>query len=108
MIPAVFLSNKNGIPRIASSGVTVGTSDVKITIRSDRSFANNYNGVILLKLSQEIPTGTTTTLPIILTSNVGDQPVLKRGNTAYTVADFRTGIHLAYYESNTNTLQIIA
>lgn len=107
MLPIVYFSNRNGIPRVASTGVTVNTDNVSFTIASDRSFASSYNGLILFKLTQTIPTGTTDTLPIVFTSSVGTQPVKVLNGENYTVADYNTGIHLAYYESNTNTLQLL-
>ena len=51
--------------------------------------------------------GTTATLPIVLTSNAGPKTVTTFGGEDWTVADYATGIHLAYYESNTGILQIL-
>jgi len=48
-------------------------------------------------------------LPIQLISQVSGAIDIKvAGDTNWTVADYTTGIHLAYYESNTNVLQLIA
>lgn len=55
-----------------------------------------------------MPTGTTTTLPIVLSSNAGTKAMTVAGGDELTVADYTTGIHLAYYESNTGILQLIA
>lgn len=105
--PLFFLSNRSGIPRLATSAVSVGTTAVTFTLPSNNSFYNTYNGLILLKMEQAIPDGTTTTLPIVLTSNAGDKTVTVLGGDDWTVADYQTGIHLAYYESNTGTLQLL-
>jgi hypothetical protein len=42
-----------------------------------------------------------------LTSNAGPKTVTAFGGEDWTVADYATGIHLAYYESNTGILQIL-
>lgn len=105
--PVLYFSNRTGIPRIATSAVSVSTTGVTFTIPSDGRFSNFFNGLILLKMEQEIPDGTTGTLPIFLTSNAGAKPITVLGGEAWTVADYLTGIHLAYYESNTGTLQLL-
>jgi hypothetical protein len=46
-------------------------------------------------------------LPIALTSNAGTKEITTLGGTPWTVADYTTGIHLAYFESSTGTLQIL-
>lgn len=105
--PIFFLSNRNGIPRLATSAINVSTTAVTFTLPSNNIFYANFNGLILLKMEQEIPTGTTTTLPIILASNAGPKTVTVLGGADWTVADYQTGIHLAYYESNTGILQLL-
>ena len=105
--PIFFLSNRGGIPRLATSAVSVSTTAVTFTLPSNNTFYSNYNGLILLKMEQEIPDGTTATLPIVLTSNAGPKTVTTFGGEDWTVADYATGIHLAYYESNTGILQIL-
>lgn len=105
--PLLFMSNRNGIPRLATSAVTVGTDSVVFTVPSNNAFYSTFNGLILFKMDQIIPDGTTTTLPIQFTSNAGTKTVTTFGGADWTVADYATGIHLAYYESNTGTLQIL-
>lgn len=105
--PFLYMSNRAGIPRLATSAVAVGTAEVTFTVPSNNAFYSTYNGLILLKMEQEIPAGTTTTLPIALTSNAGTKRITALGGIDWTVADYETGIHLAYYESNTGTLQIL-
>lgn len=105
--PFLFMSNRTGIPRIATTAVTVGTDAVTFTVPSNNSFYNNYNGLILFKMTQSIPDGTTDTLPIALTSNAGTKEVTVLGGGDWTVANFQTGIHLMYFESETGTLQVL-
>jgi hypothetical protein len=48
--PFLYLSNRAGIPRLATSAVAVGTAEVTFTIPSNNAFYNTYNGLILLKM----------------------------------------------------------
>jgi hypothetical protein len=65
--------------------------------------------LVIVRLAQEIPAGTTDTLPIQFTSGGGNiQAVTTFGGTAVTVADIPgTGVYLFWYESQTNTLQML-
>lgn len=107
MLPANYMSNINGIPRIESNSVNVGTASVVFSLNARLSFAR-FNGLVLIKLNQEIPTGTTATLPIVVTSVNGDVPLVKAGGDAVTVADIAgTGVYLLYYDNAANTLQVM-
>jgi hypothetical protein len=78
-------SNRRGIPLIETSSVTVNTDNVILNL-PNRSFRwLNDKGVILLRLNQPIPDGTTTTLPILFSSNDFTQPLTNIGGTAITV-----------------------
>ena len=100
-----YLSNINGIPRLESNSVTVNSENVVYSFTNPGiRFSTEYNGLILLKFNQVIPTGTTTTLPIL----INNQSVMTHGNTALTVGDFKgIGIYLAYYDSTNKVLQLI-
>ena len=105
--PIWFLSNRRGIPRIATDGVTESTTQVVFTTTATREFMNQYNGLILFKITQTLDAASAT-LPIFISSAAGTQAVTVLGGTPWTGADFLPGIHLAYYESSSNLLQIIA
>lgn len=100
-----YLSNINGIPRLESNSVNVNSTNVTFAFTNPGvRFNTEYNGLILLKFNQSIPTGTTDTLPIM----INNQAVTTYNNAALTVANFKgTGIYLAYYDSSTKVLQII-
>lgn len=102
MITPRYISNLNGIPRFESNSVTVNTSNVVYSFTdAGTNFNNNFNGLVLIKLNQVIPSDTTTTLPILINNTT----LLKYGSTNATVADLKgTGIYLMYYESNSKTL----
>ena len=48
--PIFFLSNRNGIPRLATSAINVSTTAVTFTLPSNNVFYANFNGLILLKM----------------------------------------------------------
>lgn len=106
--PIQILSNRVGIPRIASDSVVESASQVVFSTSTTREFVNNYNGLILLKLTQTLAAASDT-LPIYISSASGAmQAITQLGGEPWTGADYATGIHLAYFESSSNTLQIIA
>ena len=79
-------SNRRGIPLIETSSITVTDDNVVINI-PNRSFRwLNDKGVILLRLNQVIPDGTTDTLPVVFSYNEFTQPLTNIGGTAITAA----------------------
>ena len=62
-------ANKQGIPRIETSGVAVSTTAVTYSLRN-ANFGRPWNGLVAVKVSQAVPTGTTGTLPVQI-NNVG-------------------------------------
>lgn len=101
-------SNRRGIPLIETSSVTVNTDNVILNL-PNRSFRwLNDKGVILLRLNQPIPDGTTTTLPILFSSNDFTQPLTNIGGTAITVDQIEgTGVYLIYYDKDANLMQLL-
>lgn len=79
-------SNRRGIPLIETSSISVTDDNVVINI-PNRSFRwLNDKGIILLRLNQAIPDGTTGTLPVLFSSNDFTQPLTNVGGTAITAA----------------------
>lgn len=108
VIPAYFWANRGGIPRVQSTRVTVNSDDVEFYFDGNRLFSSTYSGLVLIKIEQAVPTGTTTTLPVVFNSTNGKQNVTTYNAANVTVADFPgTGIYLMYYDRQTNTLQKI-
>lgn len=105
MITPRYISNPNGIPRFESNSVNVNTSNVVYSFTdAGTNFNNNFNGLVLVKFNQSIPSGTTTSLPILINST----PLMNYGGVELTVADFKgTGIYIVYYDSNSKTLQMV-
>lgn len=109
LVPLSINTNVNGIPALRSLGVTVTATDVRIDFNNHRNLGSPFRGLIIINIAQAIPTGTTTTLPIVFTSDGGNaQPLTGYNGEAITVADLPgTGIYLVWFENQTNTLQLL-
>ena len=99
--------NINGIATLDSTGVNVSTSAVTFTLRSSDSGIVPPRGLILVRLNEVIPDGTTATLPISLSLDGIAKTVSTVGGINWTVADASTGIYLLYYNRNAGILQLI-
>jgi hypothetical protein len=100
--------NRNGIATLDSVGVNVGTDSVVFNLRTNFDRFVPYRGLILVRLNEVIPTGTTTTLPIKLQMNGATENVTTYGGENWTVADVAgTGIYLMYYNRNAGILQVL-
>lgn len=101
-------ANRNGIPLIESSSVEVTDTNVIVSIPNRAFRWLNNKGILLFRLNQAIPEGTTATLPIVFSSNDFTQPLTNVGNTPITVAQFSlTGVYLVYYDKGANLLQLL-
>ena len=109
LLPAYINVNQSGIPAIRSLSVTVGTNDVRFEFNNHRNVGRPFRGLLVVNLAQLIPTGTTATLPIVFTSGGGNVATLTTFNgDPVTVADIAgTGIYLAWYESQSDSLQLL-
>lgn len=100
--------NRRGSAAIGSTGVSVNTANVVFTFKNHAFVNANYRGTIFVNLQQAIPTGTTTTLPILFETNGTTQAVTKFNGAALTVADLAgTGVYQLWFERDTNTLQLM-
>ena len=68
-----------------------------------------FRGIVVVRLNQAIPTGTTTTLPIVFTSDSSNTVNLVGFNgDNVTVADIQgTGIYLIFVDSQSNIVQLL-
>lgn len=108
ILPAYINVNVNGIPTLSSNSVSVGTAQVAFDFNNHRNVGRPFRGLIIIRLAQAIPAGTTDTLPIVFTSDGGNtQALTKENGEPVTVADIPgTGIYILWFESQTNTLQV--
>jgi hypothetical protein len=101
-------SNRRGIPMLETTSVTVTDTNVVLNL-PNRSFRwLNDKGVILLRLNQPIPEGTTGTLPVLFSSNEFTQPLTNIGGAAITAAQITgTGVYIIYYDKDANLMQLM-
>ncbi|MBO5217551.1 MAG: hypothetical protein J6B41_07400 [Alistipes sp.] len=109
ILPPYINVNANGIPTLSSLSVNVTATQVAFDFNNHRNIGAPYRGLLIIRLAQAIPTGTTTTLPVVFTSSGGNaQPLTTYNGEPVTVADIAgTGVYLVWYESATNTLQLL-
>jgi hypothetical protein len=99
--------NVRGIPTIKTQTVVV--SDSAVTFKFAPDFDGRpFRGLILVYISEAIPTGTTTTLPVQFSMAGTTSTVTFAGGTGVTVADLPgVGIYLVYFDRWADTLQLI-
>lgn len=105
--PFNFL-NKRGIPAVQTRSVTVTADNVSFAF-ADHAFAGiPFTGLVLVYIAQDVPTGTTGTLPVVFQTNGAVQEVTGYGGDPVTVADLAgTGVYLAFYDRSSNLLQLM-
>ena len=99
--------NINGIPTIKTQTVVV--SDTAVTFKFAPDFDGRpFRGLILVYISEAIPTGTTATLPVQFSMAGTTSNVTVAGGAVVTVADLPgTGIYLVYFDRWADILQLI-
>lgn len=109
VLPTRINVNQFGIPTVSSNSVTVGTTQVAFDFTNHPTVGQPFRGLVIVRLNQAIPTGTTTTLPIVFTSEGSNTVELVGFNgDAITVADIAgTGIYLIFVDSQSNTVQLL-
>lgn len=108
ILPAYINVNRNGIPTLSSNSITVTTSEVQFEFNNHKNIGSPYRGLLIIRLEQSIPAGTTATLPIVFTTSNKQQNLIGYNNTNITVGDIKgTGVYLCWYESQSNTLQLL-
>lgn len=99
--------NQRGIPTIKSQSVTVSDTSVDFKFNPDWN-SRPFRGLLLVYLADEIPTGTTTTLPIRFSMAGTTSNLTVAGGDNVTVADLPgVGIYLVYYDRFSDTLQLL-
>jgi hypothetical protein len=97
----------NGIRTIKTQTVTVSDTAVNFKFAPDFD-GGPFRGLILVYISEAIPEGTTTTLPIQFSMAGTTSNVTVAGGATVTVADLPgVGIYLVYFDRWADTLQLI-
>lgn len=99
--------NINGIPTVEARSLNVTATSVNFVFRPDWD-RNPFRGLLLINLTEAIPEGTTTTLPITFTMAGTISNVTLPGGDNWTVADYGVGVYLVYYDRFANTLQLLS
>lgn len=101
-------ANRNGIPLIEASGIEVTDTNVVLNLPQRAFRFLNDKGLILFRMTQAIPSGTTQTLPVVFSSSDFTQPLTNTGGTPITVAQVSaTGVYLIYYDKGANLMQLV-
>jgi hypothetical protein len=109
LLPFNINVNVNGLPCLRSTAVTVSTTEVRFDFNSHRNVGRPFVGVVVVQLAQAIPDGTTTTLPIVFTTEGGNPANLTTYDGAnVTVADIAgTGIFLVWVDTQSGVVQLL-
>lgn len=107
--PYINVNGGFGIPTLSSNSVSVTTTNVAFDFNNHRNVGRPFRGLLIVRLAQAIPAGTTDTLPIVFTSDGSNStPVTTFNGDPVTVADIPgTGVYVLWYESQTDTLQLL-
>lgn len=107
----IIAFNKRGTFGISSVGTPVVTAtDVTFSFESHPYVNAPFNGILLVRISTAIPTGTTGTLPVFFQTGTNTRrAVTKVGGVPLTAADIpSTGYYLLFYDSNAGILEVIS
>lgn len=109
MINPFYFSNRGGVPKIDVQSINVTDTNVEFVLPNNAFRTLPENGLVLIRIGVAIPTGTTTTLPLVFTSNDATQVLTKVGGVELTAADVpSTGIYLFFYDKSSNTMQLLS
>ena len=102
------VTNQLGYPYLRSKNITVGTAAVDISLGTNRRPLPP--GYFTVRITNAIPTGTTTTLPVTLTRNGNTKPLTLFDGTAVTVAELigGTGVILVFNDPEDGSLQLMS
>lgn len=102
-------TNAGGIPYLTSTNVTVSDTSVDIALGWTRRQLPPV-GYLTIRVANEIPTGTTATLPITLTLNGTSRALTLFDGSAVTVAELigGTGVITVFNDRFNGILQLMS
>ena len=102
------ITNQGGIPYLRTTNTTVGTTAVDLALGSNRRPLPD--GYFTVRISDAIPAGTTTTLPITLTRNGQTKSLTLFDGTPVTVAELigGTGVFEVFFDEDAGILQLMS
>lgn len=109
LLPFNINVNVGGIPCLRSTAVTVSTTEVRFDFNAHINVGRPFVGLVVVQLAQAIPAGTTTTLPIVFTTEGGNPANLTTYNgDNVTVADVAgTGVYLVFVDTQSGLVQLL-
>lgn len=102
-------TNAAGVPYLTSTNVTVSATTVDIALGWRRNGLPSI-GYFTVRLDNEIPTGTTTTLPVTLSLNGATKALTLFDGTPVTAAELigGSGVFLVFYDKFNNIVQLMS
>lgn len=101
-----MLFANGSIPYLEVTNITVGTASVDLAMGYRRVPAT---GILLVRIPQTIPAGTTETLPVTLTLNGNTRQLTFFGGENVTVADVAgTGVLQVFNDKYNGILQLLS
>lgn len=103
---SVYIGNRAGIPVITTTPI-VGTSDVRITLPNHIFRFLGQRGKLTINFSSVIPSGTTTTLPVVISVNNQTLPLTNEAGIALTVASIANTLTFdVYFDKQLNVIRV--
>lgn len=90
-----------------TTGVEVTSTSVIFTLPNNTFLYSAPCGIVPIHIKQDIPSGTTQTLPIMFKINNETQSVVLPNGTSLTAAGITSGVYLFFYDKRFDVLQII-
>lgn len=90
-----------------TTGVEVTSTSVIFSLPNNTFLYSAPRGIVPINIKQDLPSGTTTTLSVLLQVNNETHGVSVPGGDPLTAAGVAKGVYLFYYDKSLNTLQIL-
>lgn len=104
----VQIGNRAGIPVITTTP-NIDTSNVSITLPNHIFRFLGQKGIIIINFKSTIPSGTTTTLPLVISVNGQSLPLTNTAGVSITVANIiNTLTFQAYFDKQLNVIRVIS
>ena len=105
---SVFIANRGGTP-IVSASATVGSASVTIGLPDHVFRFLGAKGIIVIELATAIPTGTTGTMPALVSVNGTTLPLVSVTGAAITAAELMGVFYVeVLFNKSANTLTMVS
>lgn len=104
----VQIGNRAGIP-VVTTTPKVDTSNVSITLPNHIFRFLGQKGIIIINFNSVIPSGTTTTLPLVVSVNGQTLPLTNATGTTITVANISSTLTFqVYFDKQLNVIRVVS